>query len=83
MEHAVIAKENQADNVTGGPLTDWFTKGLQATIKSRGYSFVEENARSDEGGIFLYPLGPDGPKELPPPQPRHLRGRDRRNPAVS
>ena len=64
MEHAVIAKENQADNVTGGPLTDWFTKGLQATIKSRGYSFVEENARSDEGGIFLYPLGPDGPKSF-------------------
>jgi hypothetical protein len=64
MEHAVIAKENQADNVTGGPLTDWFTRGLQATIKSRGYSFVEENARSDEGGIFLYPLGPEGPRSF-------------------
>jgi hypothetical protein len=54
----------QTDMVSGGSLTTWFTNGLKNKIKERGYSFVDEHAGKDEGGIFLYPVGPEGPKSF-------------------
>jgi hypothetical protein len=61
-----MAKSNVADvdKVSGGTLVEWFTDGLKRTILERGYSFVDEHSPKDEGGIYLYPVGPEGPKSF-------------------
>jgi hypothetical protein len=47
---------------THGELLDWFSANLQSQIATQGYRLVEPKERTDDGGIVLYPIGPDGPK---------------------
>ena len=43
-------------------LQAWFVEKLRAKINERGYRLIEENEQTDEGGIVLHPIGPQGPR---------------------
>jgi hypothetical protein len=49
---------------THGELLDWFTTNLRDQIKTQGYRLVEGSAPTDEGGIVLHPIGPEGPRSF-------------------
>jgi hypothetical protein len=49
---------------THGELLDWFRKGLRDEIDAEGYRIVEPDQLTDEGGIVLHPIGPDGPRSF-------------------
>lgn len=61
MEGAVVSRNVGA---THGALVDWFEQGLRERINARGYRLVEPSEQTDEGGIVLYPIGPEGPKSF-------------------
>jgi hypothetical protein len=50
--------------LTGQDLLSWFVDRLRAKIDQRGYRLIAENEQTDEGGIVLYPVGPNGPKSF-------------------
>lgn len=61
MESAVASRTVGA---THGPLLDWFSQKLNERITNDGYRLVEPNQVTDEGGIVLYPIAPEGPKSF-------------------
>jgi len=61
VESAVASKTAAAGS---GELLDWFSSNLRQHIVSKGYRLVEPSEITDEGGIVLYPIGPDGPKSF-------------------
>jgi len=61
MTHSTSADPTR---LAGQELLDWFVKNLRATIDERGYRMIAENEQTDEGGIVIYPVGPDGPRSF-------------------
>jgi hypothetical protein len=61
VESAVASRNPGA---THGELLDWFAAGLHDQIKQQGYRLVEPGEKTDDGGIVLYPIGPEGPKSF-------------------
>ncbi|HET7056170.1 MAG TPA: class II aldolase/adducin family protein, partial [Thermomicrobiales bacterium] len=51
-------------SLAGGALLDWFVTRLRAEIDQRGYRLIGQDEQTDEGGIVLYPVGPEGPKSF-------------------
>ena len=50
--------------LAGEELLSWFVSNLRSEIDERGYRLVQENEQTDEGGIVLYPVGPNGPRSF-------------------
>lgn len=67
MTHATTAPALGGKPPAPGPdqaLQSWFVERLRATINERGYRLVEETEQTDEGGIVLHPVGPQGPRSF-------------------
>src|SRR5690349_5142535 len=58
------AVESRFTGATHGDLLDWFSGNLRKHIQSQGYRLVEPTEKTDEGGIVLYPIGPEGAKSF-------------------
>ena len=50
--------------LTGATLLGWFVDRLRAKIDQRGYRLIAETEQTDDGGIVLYPVGPNGPRSF-------------------
>ena len=61
MESAVASRSSGA---THGDLLTWFTTNLREKINAEGYRLIEAKEVTDEGGIVLHPIGPEGPKSF-------------------
>lgn len=61
METTLVAR---SFDEAGGNLTGWFTERLRAAILANGYRLVEDDAATEEGGIVLHPVGPEGPRSF-------------------
>ena len=60
----VSAAPDRFAGATHGELLDWFAAGLHHRIKAEGYRLVEPGEKTDDGGIVLHPVGPEGPKSF-------------------
>jgi len=61
VESAVASRSSGA---THGDLLTWFTTNLREKINAEGYRLIEPKEVTDEGGIVLHPIGPEGPKSF-------------------
>src|SRR4051812_31339642 len=60
----VSAAPDRFVGATHGELLDWFAAGLHDRIKAEGYRLVEPGGKTDDGGIVLHAVGPEGPKSF-------------------
>jgi ribulose-5-phosphate 4-epimerase/fuculose-1-phosphate aldolase len=56
------AATKQSIGATHGELLEWFTANLRDHLDAQGYRRVDPSQVTDEGGIVLHPIGPDGPR---------------------
>ncbi len=67
MTHATTAPPPSGPSLATGSdlaLQTWFVERLRATIHERGFRLVEESEQTDEGGIVIHPVGPQGPRSF-------------------
>src|SRR3954451_22412699 len=50
--------------LAGEDLLGRFIENLRNKIDERGYRMIAENEQPDDGGIVIYPVGPNGPKSF-------------------
>lgn len=71
LKHTSTMEDRMSQSIAADPqklageeLLSWFVSNLRSEIDERGYRLVQENEQTDEGGIVLYPVGPNGPRSF-------------------